>query len=177
MLLIGFDCFLRTGEMLSLIHSDLVFGSSNTGVVRLGHTKTGQRHGSFEASTINDPLCGRLYKAYRRSLPRDSHSDHFLFLAKPYRFYKVFEEGLRWLGLHEFGFRPYSVRRGGATAYFRVTRSMEATLDRGRWSSSRVARIYVNDGLAREVELNFSDATRERLSILAAALLEWLERQ
>ena len=53
---------------------------------------------------------------------------------------------------------------------------MEATLDRGRWSSTRVARIYVNDGLAREVELRFAPATQRRLEILGAALLEWLER-
>ena len=176
MLLIGFDCFLRTGEMLSLTHRDLTFGKDHTGVVRLSHTKTGQRHGSFEASTINDPVCGRLYRAYRKSLPSDMHPGHFLFLPKPYQFYKMFDEGLRWLGLQDFGFRPYSVRRGGATAYFRVTRSMEATLDRGRWSSTRVARIYVNDGLAREVELRFAPATQRRLEILGAALLEWLER-
>ena len=43
---------------------------------------------------------------------------------------------------------------------------MEATLDRGRWSSARVARIYVNDGLAREVERIFSPAARRRLSVL-----------
>jgi hypothetical protein len=177
MLVIGFDCFLRTGEMLSLVHSDLTFGPDGSGVVRLSHTKTGQRHGAFEASTINDPFCGRLYRALRRSLPLDLEPGHFLFLPKPYRFYKLFESGLRWLGLDGFGFKPYSVRRGGATAFFRVTRSMEATLDRGRWSSARVARIYVNDGLAREVELQYDRPTRERLRLLGAALQRWLERQ
>ena len=69
MLVIGFDCFLRTGEMLSLIHSDLTFAPAGTGVVRLTHTKTGQRHGAFEASTINDPLCGQLYRASASSCP------------------------------------------------------------------------------------------------------------
>ena len=73
------------------------------------------------------------------------------------------------------GFKPYSVRRGGATAYFRATRNMEAALDRGRWSSARVARIYLNDGLAREVELQLSAVVRDRLHVFAAALSLWLE--
>ena len=63
---------------------------------------------------------------------------------------------------------------GGATAYFRATRNMEATLDRGRWASARVARIYVNDGLAREVELTFAPAVSERLRMMGAALVTWL---
>ena len=52
---------------------------------------------------------------------------------------------------------------------------MEATLDRGRWASARVARIYVNDRLAREVELRFSPAVQERLHLYAAALWRWLQ--
>ena len=89
----------------------------------------------------------------------------------------MFKKGLRWLGLEDFGFHPYSLRRGWATAYFRATRNMESTLDRGRWASARVARIYVNDGLAREVELRFGPMVHERLQLYAAALWRWLQGQ
>ena len=51
---------------------------------------------------------------------------------------------------------------------------MEATLDRGRWSTPRVARIYLNDGLAREVELRFSAEQTERLRLMTAAFGHWL---
>ena len=95
-------------------------------------------------------------------------------MPKAHRFYQLFKAGLRWLGVESMGFQPYSVRRGGATSFFRCTRNMEATLDRGRWGSVRVARIYVNDGLAREVELRFSPEVRERLRLMGAALREWL---
>ena len=173
-LLVGFDCFLRTGEMLSLVIDDLIFAADGTGVVRLEHTKTGRRHAAFEASAINDGLCGRAFRRFTRALPRNTHGQNFLFLPKSHKFYKLFDEGLRWLGVDDYGFKPYSVRRGGATAYFRATRNMEATLDRGRWSSARVARIYVNDGRAREVELRFSQEIKDRLSLMAAALEEWL---
>ena len=52
---------------------------------------------------------------------------------------------------------------------------MEATLDRGRWASARVARIYVNDGLAREVELRFNTDTQARLALMVSAFRLWLE--
>ena len=35
---------------------------------------------------------------------------------------------------------------------------MELTLERGRWSTVRVGRIYINDGLAKETEMKLSDA-------------------
>jgi integrase len=175
LLLIGFDCFLRTGEMLSLVISDVVLDESGSGVVRLAHTKTGQRHAAFEASTINDPVCGKLFRAYQARLPPSTHEEHYVFAPKAHVFYKLFHDGLRWLGLEAFGFLPYSIRRGGATAYFRATRNMEAALDRGRWSSARVARIYLNDGLAREVELRFGEETKAALRVKAQALKKWLE--
>ena len=45
-------------------------------------------------------------------------------------------------------FRPYSLRRGGATHWFRTTGSLDATTDRGRWGCVKTARIYINTGLA-----------------------------
>ena len=54
---------------------------------------------------------------------------------------------------------------------------MEQTLDRGRWSSVRVARIYINDGLAKEIELEFGKAIQDQLKLKEAALSLWLQRQ
>ena len=173
-LLLGFDCFLRTGEMMSLIIDDLEFSENDLGVVRLSHTKSGQRHAAFEASTVNDPVCGLAFRAFKRTLPSSTHGRNYLFRSKLHRFYSLFESGLKWLGADGFGFKPYSIRRGGATAFFRATRNMEATLDCGRWASARVARIYVNDGLARELELRFSPELAARLKHYGAALHVWL---
>ena len=54
---------------------------------------------------------------------------------------------------------------------------MEATLDRGRWSSARVARIYVNDGLAKDVELQLQPEVVSRHRVYANVLQEWLLKQ
>ena len=154
--------------------ADVVLSEDDLGVVKLGHTKTGRRHAAFEASTTLDPACGRLYRAFRQQLPARTHEDNYVFLPKAAQFYKLFSEGFQWLGLGEIGFKPYSLRRGGATAFFRCCRNMEATLDRGRWSTPRVARIYLNDGLAREVELRFTPAQLDRLRLMASAFALWL---
>ena len=174
---LGYDCFLRTGEMLSLVLSDIVVADDDTGVVRLAHTKSGQRHAAFEASAFNDPVCGRLFRAVLKALPTSTSRENYVFRPKAHVFYSLFKKGLRWLGLEEFGFQPYSIRRGGATAYFRATRNMEAAIDRGRWSSARVARIYLNDGLAREVEIRFSQSVRDHLRVVNRAFGVWLEQQ
>ena len=45
-------------------------------------------------------------------------------------------------------FRPYSLRRGGATEDFRQHGLMEKTLIRGRWGTSTAARQYIQEGLS-----------------------------
>ena len=122
-------------------------------------------------------MCGRLFRLYRERLPRNTHVQNYIFRPKTHVFYSLFKKGLKWLGLESFNFQPYSLRRGGATAFFRATRNMEAALDRGRWSSARVARIYLNDGLAREVELWFSPEIRRRLSRMSSACSLWPDSQ
>ena len=63
-------------------------------------------------------------------------------------FRKVFSSLLEELDISDWGFRPYSLRRGGATEHFRAFNSLSATAVRGRWASPKMARIYLNDGLA-----------------------------
>ena len=60
-------------------------------------------------------------------------------------------------------FRPYSLRRGGATWVFRVTGSMETALVKGRWWSHRVARIYIADALSYLPGLTFSAKAKDML--------------
>ena len=172
----GFDGFLRTGEMLSLTWADVVV-EGTSGVIRLAHTKSGQRNAAFEASTIIDPMVVKRFKLALSSLPAGSSLEAYIFLPNRGKFYDLFDEAVIDLGLVDFHFRPYSIRRGGATAHYRFCGSMEATLNRGRWTGVRVARIYVNDGLAKEVELQLPPHLSQRLSGLAFALLEWVSQQ
>ena len=167
----GFDCFLRTRELLSLTWADISVDRSGGGVISLAHTKVGQRNAAFEASVILDPVVpGLLRRARAQAVPGTSE-DCYIFPGSEARFYLLFGQALEELGLAACGFRPYSLRRGGATAYFRATRNMSATIERGRWATLRVARIYVNDGLAKEVELRLPSEQQARLRRRARSLV------
>ena len=62
------------------------------------------------------------------------------------------------MGVERYGFRWYSLRRGGATRAFRFHGQMERVLVRGRWESSKTARIYLTDGVAALAEVSLSQA-------------------
>ena len=172
----GFDGFLRTRELLSLVWNDVHVGADGNGVIALGHAKTGQQTAAFEASVIYDPVVIDLYLLARANAPIGTSCDFYIFQGNESRFYDLFARALEVLDLQALGFRPYSLRRGGATAHYRATRNLPATIERGRWATVRVARIYINDGLATDVELRLSSVIRRSLHARARALLRALQQ-
>ena len=77
-------------------------------------------YSSWERAPIRDFICGHI--------PVLSFGCHF--------------------GLDVHQFRPYSLRRGGATHIFQCSGSMGLAMLKGRWQSSQVARIYISNGLS-----------------------------
>eukprot|EP00972_Heterocapsa_arctica_P040509 5968660-Heterocapsa_arctica.AAC.1 len=59
-------------------------------------------------------------------------------------------------GLEEWQFKPYSIRRGGATSHLRAFGSLSLTVDRGRWDNPRSARIYLQSGMAQLADMRLS---------------------
>jgi hypothetical protein len=144
-ILIAFHCLLRTGEMLKLTAGSFAFASNyNSGVINLGKTKVGQRLGINESVTIEEPLVCKFIAARCLSLaPGD------LLLPKGQTdFRTIFAKIGKELLLEEFNFKPYSLRRGGATHHFRTNNMLSKTIVRGRWNNAKSARVYINDGLA-----------------------------
>ena len=62
-------------------------------------------------------------------------------------------DGINALGFQQFGFRPYSLRRGGATFWLQQHGSFDKLLMQGRWASQKTARIYINEELALLADL------------------------
>ena len=153
LILAGFDGFLRTREMLSLTYEDVRVDRSGGGVISLAHTKVGQQNAAFEASVMLDPLVPAAFARACAGAAAGTSKGFYIFPGNEARFYKLFDQALSALGLDHMGFRPYSLRRGGATAFYRATCNMSATIERGRWATIRVARIYINDGLSFVVRL------------------------
>ena len=171
----GYDGFLRTGELLNLKNKDVRLDVNFLGAVKLAFTKSGQRHAAFESSVIQDKLVGRLFRMHERPSPHGNDPEPYIHPGSASSFYDLYEDGMAWLGVSHLRFKPYSIRRGGATSFYRTCRSMELTLERGRWATVRVGRIYINDGLAKETEMKLPEATKYTLAIAAQALITWLQ--
>ena len=156
----GFDSFLRTGKIMTLTIGDVLIESvEGLGVIKLAHTKTGQRHAAFEATTVLDPLVAQLWLVVRARIPAGSSQNCFVYSRPPSLFQKRFAAGCEYLGVGDFGLRCCSLRRGGATAFFRKCGSMSLTIERGRWGSIRPARIYINDGIAKILDIQLPQTT------------------
>ena len=80
----------------------------------------------------------------------------------------LFEVGLARLEVQSGGLVPRRITDGHDIWTIRMIEDV---------SLDRVPRRYVNDGLAKELELNFPPLTQARLNTVANALALWLSRQ
>ena len=148
-ILVGFYGMLRTGEILELTSESLhMNGPRSPIVISLGMTKSGKRSGAAESATIYVQQVQQLVWLWKQQVPArcplvDSH----------YQWRQFFHQALTSLQLLDYGFRPYSLRRGGATMWFRKHGSFDKLLVAGRWKAAATARIYLNEGMALLAEL------------------------
>ena len=143
-LAIGFYTMLRTGELLGLRSHHMMTASKQRQVlISLGLTKGGKRQGAAESVILGfEPVVG-LVKRWKQVASTTTP------LAKsPAQWRNLFNECLKSLGIQKYGFRPYSLRRGGATFWFSKHQSFDRILVQGRWHTQKSARIYLNEGLA-----------------------------
>ena len=162
-LLVGFWGLLRTGELLGLEKRHFsVTSRSNSVLVSLGYTKGGKRHGAAESVKISVEDVTRRVQQWIE----DPTSSKQLTPA-PHVWRKLFNETLDASGFSELCFRPYSLRRGGATFLFRQQGSLDRLMIHGRWHAVKTARIYLNEGMAFLASLavpwkNFSKTLRNQ---------------
>jgi len=153
-LLVGFEGFMRTGELFSLIREDVVFLGGRA-VLRIRFPKTGQKAGEHESVVIQKGVAVRiLRRVWLRLAPGQKVLD-----LTPYQARLALTELLSIAELDSFGFGWYSLRRGGATHFFSRSQNMEATLVRGRWAATRTARMYISAAVAELVKLSLQPAS------------------
>ena len=147
-LVLGFEGLLRTGELLRITPADLLLKDERV-LIRLSNTKTSRKKGGSEVVTFDHPWAFYVIQTLveLREERRQTHSPLWLFSGQAFR--TTLQQYLLRFNLQHCGFKPYSLRRGGATALFLRTRSYDSALDRGRWESTRVAKIYIQDALSR----------------------------
>ena len=165
-LLLGFDGLLRTAEMLSIQSLHWVESENAvSAMLLLPSTKSGARRGVIESVTYNDKDLVQLVSAFVSRLARGQH----LLSRSAREFRIIFHEGVQALGLGS-DLQPYSIRRGGATHFFRRFGSLDKTVERGRWSNVRTARIYITTALQEQHEQSFQPEQLKTLDFYRAVL-------
>lgn len=163
-LALGFHGCLRTGEVLSVCPHDFLIKRQH-GLLRLTDTKSAKS--SDEFIRLDDDRVLMILRTVKDLIP-EHHWHKPIWDRSPQFFRSSLAKLLDHFQLQSHGFRGYSLRRGGATHHFEVGASLEKTLLYGRWQSSRVARIYLCDGLARLAQMRLSDTQQSRLSRYAS---------
>ena len=161
-LLVGYYGMLRTGEILDL-HASHFFSQASQSkvVISLGLTKAGKRHGAAESVVIGYDMVVKLIKQWKAIA---SPQTPLAISASQWR--ALFNQALGALKLEIWGFRPYSLRRGGATWWFGRHQSMDRILIQGRWSAPKTAKIYLNEGLAVLAEMQLGPSHPSLLPFL-----------
>ena len=166
--LVAFAVFLRTSEILGLRKQDVVLdrGSANTAVLHLGYTKSGKRRGEPESVVLrNSEAVLALGFALEGLDPGDC-----LVNATPAVFRKQFAEDVRRLGLSSEKYKPYSLRRGGATHQFRSGGTMAEIAEVGRWTHLGTCRVYVNDAVGEVTQVTLPKAVGRTIGALQQEL-------
>jgi len=150
-MLLGFDCYLRCGEMLRLRRCDIIMphdsrmGGAHTHMaVVLKEAETGKNQSvTVDISAIQALLCHWL------DLLPDTSPQALVFAGlSPARFRKLMHETCAALGVGDTPYVPHSLRHGGATADFLRTQDIARVQFRGRWKHQTTARVYLNTARA-----------------------------
>ena len=160
--LVGFYGLLRTGEILNLRMSDCLITNGHC-ILSLSDTKSGKRKGTAEMVHISDVLTVEVLHTLQQIRRLELCPAGLLWNLSPAVFRHRFAFYCHKFDLTRHGFRPYSLRRGGATHIFQQTRSMEYTLMLGRWGSNKVARCYISDALSFLPAMTLSPHTQMML--------------
>ena len=93
------------------------------------------------------------------------------------QFVALFQRAVKFLKLEGLNIRPYSIRRGGATHHFHLNGNMSATVVRGRWSSAKTARIYIEDGLASLAQVRLTSSQSRSFTVYKETFVQHLRER
>lgn len=165
LLLVGFDAFLRSGELFGILKKDIMLFKGHA-MIRLPSTKSGSRQGHTEMVIVRS----RVAVTWLTALASRLKPGQPLTRRNPFQLRALLKDLLRGFGLEDRGFNWYSLRRGGASWDFMSHGLMEKTLLRGRWQSNKAARVYVQDAAAALADLRLSSEQKEVLRAAARHL-------
>ena len=154
--LLGFFGLLRTAELISVKASDCrVIDQGRAVVVALPHTKTSKKE--MESVVIRHRIVAGLVARAARARPGKR-----FYTGSAVRFRRDFLALQHALGFGKT-FSAYSLRRGGATAWWLRSNSLDSVVIMGRWRDRQTARIYLDDARASIARSTLSITQRVRV--------------
>ena len=139
-LILAFDCLLRTGEVLDLQCCHVAWTDCKFSLAIFG--KSGARYGVHEEVVSTDEFC---FALLRKLLTQKSPMER-VYGGTVKSFRQKFSHAIEMLGLNSSEWKPYGLRRGGATYSWIQSRNAADLCMRGRWSSLKTARLYAVEG-------------------------------
>ena len=158
---LAWHLFLRTKEFLDLKAEDTwIAPDLQSAVLCLGYTKSGKRRGEKDSLLLEDVgLVTWLASVFGDLLPQDS-----IIGLNVSQFRAHFHDALVHLGIATELYRPYSLRRGGATQAFRSGMKWEQLMNIGRWQHLHTCRVYIQDASQEAARASLSKPATRRLS-------------
>eukprot|EP00435_Cladocopium_sp_Y103_P028712 s218_g7.t1 len=160
--IVGFCGLLRTGEMFQLQRSHVVLPrkKDQNAVLFLFNTKTTKRNLLEAEKVVITESSGIDCLRY---LCRGLRSDDYLVETSPATYRDIWKQIVVHLGLTEFHYLPYSLRRGGATSAYREGMGFDQLMSKGRWRNISTARGYLDQVLQEFAAIQLPAASAPRI--------------
>ena len=183
LLMIGFHCLLRIGELAALRWCDLRLLPASSrprrdavgvAVIRRPKTRRSAAHAAVQHVIIESEGIGTYLNLVFQTF-ENSHSEQYVAPWPAPRLRSWLSEGLSSLGLSPRSFSWSGLRAGGATEFWIRRQNLGALRRRGRWSNSKTLERYVQEGVVLQYSLNVPTPVQEtldRLCELAPLILE-----
>jgi len=161
---------LRTMEGLNSRCGDFIFQLPLLKAhLSLPDTKTSKRHGRSESVSLYDAKVVKLLAM----LCENRQPGDKVYPGSAATFRKRLGLALSALGMADLDIQVQSMRRGGATDYFKLTNSMQEVAFRGRWANFATAKLYTDAALQDRALMKLGNgsllkAARRRLDQLLA---------
>ena len=156
LIIVGFALFLRTGELLKLQPEDVTF-TPKKAIVFVQSSKGAKKvFLPLERLELVEPSA---LQAVKELLKRSKSGKPFWQESRR-SFMDTWHSIVAELKLPHGFYKPYSLRRGGATSCYKNGCTLDELVTRGRWQHVHTARIYLDTGLQALATLKIPSAAQ-----------------
>ena len=168
-LLVAFHAFLRTQELLMVQASHFVLGAPGAPTVVSSYHQ-------IRSTPPGRPGSSGQWRWYFHCVhPRSgaqASTKGTALAAKRSFVFRFFKRLCTDTRLPALSWRPYSLRRGGATAHFLEHGSLDKTAVRGRWPSTKTARVYINEAVSTLAQITLTTLQQTAIDKCAKIILQ-----